>query len=120
MTKKTDSKTKLRAMGAQSVAGERERVHGITRLRERLAGTSGIAGGADVWLKDGDLATLLGCSVSNLQHDRSFGRGLPYHRVGRSIFYLYDDIKKFLHECRVVPSGNLKPRNNSQLDGGEL
>ena len=44
------------------------------------------------YLKDVDLAELIGRSVGTLRNDRLHGRGVPYTRIGRSIFYDLDKV----------------------------
>lgn len=73
----------------------------------------------DRWMKEGDVASILGCSTSKLQHDRWLGRGIPYVRDGRSIFYKRSDVDRYMDERRVVPTGKLKSEKNSQHEGGD-
>jgi len=49
-------------------------------------------------------AEFLGCSVSTLQKDRHFNRGLSYVRLGgRLIRYLSDDVFEYLKMHRINP-----------------
>ena len=43
-------------------------------------------------------------SLSKLTNDRWLGKGLPYYRVGRSIYYRRSEIEAHLAKCRVRTS----------------
>ncbi len=52
------------------------------------------------------LASWLGVSVRKLQHDRQKNRGIPFHKIGRSVRYSVHDIETFL--------------NNNHIETGEV
>jgi len=43
-------------------------------------------------------------SLSKLRNDRWLGRGFPYYKVGRSIYYRRSEIEAYLAKCRVRTS----------------
>jgi hypothetical protein len=49
------------------------------------------------------VAHLFGTSEERLANDRYLGRGLPYVKFGRSVFYLRSDVTAYLAANRVVP-----------------
>jgi len=55
-------------------------------------------------LTEREVSQLLSISLSRLRQDRMYGRGLPFHKIGRSVRYAYSDIVKFLDSTRVEPT----------------
>ena len=55
------------------------------------------------YLTDVQVAKLTGRAVGTLRNERSLGRGLPYSRVGRSIYYNLNDFYKFMNSHKVTP-----------------
>ena len=53
------------------------------------------------YLKDTDVAKLIGRSVGTLRNDRLHGRGVPYTRICRSIFYDLDKVIEYM-DSRTV------------------
>jgi len=53
------------------------------------------------YLDEKELAAMTGMSLSRLRQDRQARRGIPYHKVGRSVRYRLDDVLAFLESCRV-------------------
>ena len=45
---------------------------------------------------------LTGMTLSRLRADRFHRRGLPYSKVGRSVFYKLDDVRRFMDQHKVV------------------
>lgn len=41
--------------------------------------------------------------VSKLRQDRHFGRGLPYIKVGFSVFYCRDEVVAWFEKFKVTP-----------------
>ena len=60
----------------------------------------------DIFLREVDVAEMLGCSRSKLRNDRCNVVGLPYFKVGRSVRYSRNETLKYLHGCRVDPQEN--------------
>ena len=46
--------------------------------------------------------TLTGMTLSRLRADRFHRRGLPYSKIGRSVFYKLEDVRVFMDRHRVV------------------
>jgi hypothetical protein len=42
-------------------------------------------------------------SVSKLQTDRHYGRGLPYYKVGRKILYKRSEVREYIERHRIEP-----------------
>jgi hypothetical protein len=42
--------------------------------------------------------------VQTLANDRHLGRGIPYIKCGKSIYYLISDIEKYLQSKRIDPN----------------
>jgi predicted DNA-binding transcriptional regulator AlpA len=53
------------------------------------------------YMTEKEVALITGLSLSKLRQDRHACKGIPYHKVGRSIRYSVADIKAFMDECRV-------------------
>ena len=54
------------------------------------------------YLKEAEVAALVGRSVKTLRNDRCAKRGIPYQRVfGRSIRYRLDDVVQFMEANKV-------------------
>lgn len=52
------------------------------------------------------VALVRGCSVALLQRDRWAKTGIPYHRIGRNIFYKQRDVMDYINRHHVVPGRN--------------
>ena len=55
----------------------------------------------NVWLTEKEAAAMTGLSVSTLQKQRFYHRGIPYAKIGRSVRYAYADIETFMAERRI-------------------
>lgn len=53
------------------------------------------------YLNEKQVADITGISLSKLRNDRFFRRGMPYHKVGKSVRYSYNDIKQFMENCKI-------------------
>lgn len=51
-----------------------------------------------------EAANLIGKSVSALQKDRFYGRGLPFIKLGRAVRYRPEDVAEYCLNHRVVPN----------------
>lgn len=51
-----------------------------------------------------DLATLVGVTIWTLEKWRSEGAGPAYVKLGKSVFYLSDDVEKWINQSRLSPS----------------
>ncbi|MFV0420810.1 helix-turn-helix domain-containing protein [Oleidesulfovibrio sp.] len=58
------------------------------------------------WLTEREVAEITGLSISTLQKQRLFCRGIPYSKVGKSVRYAYDDVMAFMWAARIDPAGN--------------
>jgi len=50
-------------------------------------------------------AAYLGLRPQTLCNWRVYRKGPPYHRVGRRVLYLVEDLDNFLKAGRIVPGG---------------
>ena len=55
-------------------------------------------------LTEQQVSKLLSVSLSRLRQDRMYGRGLPYHKLRRSVRYPLDAIQKYLDDRLVIPN----------------
>jgi hypothetical protein len=53
-----------------------------------------------------EVARITGMAVQTLRNDRSYGRGIPYCKVGRSVRYLLDDVYSFMERHKIQPRQN--------------
>jgi predicted DNA-binding transcriptional regulator AlpA len=58
------------------------------------------------WLTEREVAGITGLSVSTLQKQRLYSRGIPYSKIGKSVRYAYADIVAFMQANRVEPLTN--------------
>ena len=42
-----------------------------------------------------------GINARTLQRERIYNSGIPYHKIGRRVFYRRSDIEEFLATCKV-------------------
>ena len=49
-----------------------------------------------VWLTEKEAAAMTGLSVSTLQKQRFYHRGIPYAKVGRSVRYAVRDVQDYM------------------------
>ncbi len=61
----------------------------------------------NILVRDVDLVRLGKCpwSLSKLRQDRHFKRGLPYRKVGKSVFYDLDDVREYFDRHKIIPEG---------------
>ena len=55
------------------------------------------------FLRDVELATELGFSVSKLRQDRHLNRGIPFIRAGRCVLYDFAEVLKYLEKRTIRP-----------------
>lgn len=53
------------------------------------------------YLKEKQVAELTGRALSTLRNERALRRGIPYSKIGKSIFYCYDDVIAFMDRHRI-------------------
>ncbi len=53
------------------------------------------------YLNEKQVAELIGVSVSKLQNDRFYGRGLNYIKIGRTVRYSLEKIHRYMQEHTV-------------------
>ena len=53
--------------------------------------------------EEADVATLLNMTLPSLRNQRAKGKGPPYQRVGRKVFYPLDKLRKYLAASTVEP-----------------
>ena len=49
------------------------------------------------------VAEIIDCGVQTLRNDRHLGRGLPYHKKGRSIRYFLPDVYTYMEARKIQP-----------------
>lgn len=57
------------------------------------------------YLNEFQVSEMTGISLSKLRNDRFFRRGLPYHKIGKSVRYSYDEVKQFMENCKICFDG---------------
>ena len=53
------------------------------------------------WLSEKAVAQLTGISVSTLQKQRFYHRGIPYSKIGRLVRYSVHDVQAFMTAHRI-------------------
>lgn len=58
-----------------------------------------------VWLTEKEAAAMTGLSVSTLQKQRFYHRGIPYAKIGRSVRYSSYDVQAYMqaHLINLTP-----------------
>jgi len=56
------------------------------------------------YLTEKEVAEMTGIAVSTLQSHRFLRKGIPFHKVGRTIRYSLDDVLRYFEERRVQPT----------------
>lgn len=59
----------------------------------------------NTWLSEKEVAQLTGISVSTLQKNRFYRRGIPYSKVGRLVRYALKDVEAYLWAHQVPVEG---------------
>lgn len=59
----------------------------------------------NTWLSEKEVAQLTGISVSTLQKNRFYRRGIPYSKVGRLVRYALKDVEAYLSAHQVFVEG---------------
>jgi len=52
-------------------------------------------------LTEKELQKEYGINARTLQRERTVNSGIPYHKIGRRVFYRRSDIEEFLATCKV-------------------
>lgn len=55
------------------------------------------------YITEKEAAVRTGISVSKLQKDRHYRRGLPYVKIGKTIRYDIDDVDQFMEQHKIAP-----------------
>lgn len=55
------------------------------------------------FITEKQVAAMMGISLSKLQKDRFYGRGIPYSKMGRSVRYALPDVQQYMESCRITP-----------------
>ena len=53
------------------------------------------------YLNEKEVAKLTSRSLSTLRNERSLARGIPYHKIGRSVRYSLTDVVEFMEAHKV-------------------
>jgi len=53
------------------------------------------------YLTERQVSEITGRALSTLRNDRMHGRGLPYVKMGRSVRYDLDDVRRFMESRKV-------------------
>ncbi len=53
------------------------------------------------FLTEKQVASIIGRSAGTLRSDRFKRVGIPYHKLGRSVRYLWKDVKEFMATTRI-------------------
>jgi hypothetical protein len=62
--------------------------------------------------EESDVAALRGMSIPSLRNERAKGKGPPYQRTGRKVFYPIAALRAYLEKSTVTPT-----RAPSLIDG---
>lgn len=54
------------------------------------------------YITEEKVADITGMALATLRNDRLYKRKIPYHKVGRSVRYDYDDVIAFMEGCKIV------------------
>ena len=54
-----------------------------------------------ILLCEKEVERMYGLNFRTLQRERNEGRGIPYHKIGRRVFYRIADIEEFLAAHKV-------------------
>ena len=54
-----------------------------------------------ILLTEKELQKEYGINARTLQRERTVNSGIPYHKIGRRVFYRRSDIEEFLATCKV-------------------
>jgi len=65
------------------------------------------------YIKEKEVAELSSRSLSSLRNDRSQGKGINYHKVGRSIYYDIEDVYNYMESCKIYVNGTAKANKDS-------
>lgn len=57
------------------------------------------------YLTEQEVSKLIRRAVQTLRNDRHYGRGLPFHKNGRSIVYKEEDVIQHMESRRIAPEG---------------
>jgi hypothetical protein len=78
-------------------------------------------------LEESDVAALRSMSIPSLRNERAKGKGPPYQRIGRKVFYPLDRLRAHLAAATVTPGrapslidGNRKCRARPERDDKAL
>jgi len=55
------------------------------------------------YINEKDVSRFMGKSVMALRMDRHKRQGLPYHKVGKRVFYDREEIIQYMDEHRIQP-----------------
>ncbi|WP_419783792.1 helix-turn-helix domain-containing protein [Maridesulfovibrio sp.] len=55
------------------------------------------------YITEQQVAKITALSLSKLRSDRHLCKGIPYHKIGRTVRYRVSDIEKFMTDCRIEP-----------------
>ena len=49
------------------------------------------------------VSEITGLALSTLRNHRSLGKGIPYIKLGKSVRYDVEDVRRFIEAHRVIP-----------------
>ena len=61
------------------------------------------------YIKEKAVAERFGISVHTLQKNRQLRKGLPFYKIGSSVFYCLEEIEAYIQSMRVAGGENVKP-----------
>jgi len=59
------------------------------------------------FLTERDVSNLTKLGIQTLRNHRSKGKGIPYHKIGRSVRYAEEDVARFMEQHRVDTTGGV-------------
>ncbi len=60
------------------------------------------------WLKERQVADITGISLSTLRKHRHLCKGIPYIKIGRSVFYAYIDVIEYMNLHKIAHMSTIK------------
>jgi hypothetical protein len=55
-------------------------------------------------IHESEVAAFRGLKIISLRNERARGKGPPYQRIGKKVFYPFDELKRFMAASTVKPT----------------
>jgi hypothetical protein len=57
----------------------------------------------DRYIKETEVSNITSIKLQTLRNHRHKGYGIPYYKMGKSVFYRYSDVISFMEQHRIDP-----------------